>query len=92
MLMNWNWNNFSSEIKDALLNSIVHLSTLNLDKILSLMDLTEVPISFYYDIRVVFHLQVTGRLGSPNLGLVHSTHHDGSNVVITCGQATRNLK
>jgi hypothetical protein len=66
-------------MKDALLNSIVHLSTLNLDKILSLMVLTEVPvpISFYYDIRVVLHLQATGRLGSPNLGLVHSTHRDG---------------
>jgi hypothetical protein len=45
----WNWNGFSSELKDALSN-IVHSSTL---KTLSLRDITNVPITFF------LHLHLT---------------------------------
>jgi hypothetical protein len=44
--MNWNWNSFSSEMKDTLLN-IVHSSTL---KTLSLTGLIGMPISLFFDI------------------------------------------
>jgi len=42
----WDWNSFGSEMKNALLN-IVHSSTL---KTLSLMGITEVPITFFFKI------------------------------------------
>ena len=42
----WNWNSFSSEVKDALSN-IIHSSTL---KSLSLSGITKVPISFFLHI------------------------------------------
>jgi hypothetical protein len=45
----WNWNSFSSELKDALSN-IIHSSTL---KTLSLKDSTNVPITYF------FHLHLT---------------------------------
>ena len=42
----WNWNSFTSEMKNALLN-IIHSSTL---KTLSLRGITEVPITFFFQI------------------------------------------
>ena len=45
-LSSWDWNRFSSELKDALLN-IVHSSTL---KTLSLRAITNVPITFFLHI------------------------------------------
>ena len=44
--MNWNWNSFSSEMKDALLN-IIRSSTL---KTLSLTGVTELPSTFFFHI------------------------------------------
>ena len=44
--MNWNWDSFGSEMKDAILN-IIHSSAL---KTLSLTGLTEVPITIFFHI------------------------------------------
>ena len=44
--LDWTWNSFSSELKDAILN-IIHSSTL---KTLSLTGITEVPITFFFHI------------------------------------------
>ena len=55
----WNWDTFSSELKDALSN-IIHSSTL---KTLSLEDVTKVPITFFLGI---IHLTTLELSLSPN--------------------------
>ena len=63
-LRNWNWNCFSSDMKDALLN-IIHSSTL---KTLSLTGITELPITFFFHIVHLTTLELHSLLLSDIVG------------------------